>query len=137
MFSLASIRTLLIDMDGVLYRGVTALPGVAELLALWQERNIAYACITNNASMTPQQYEEKLATMGITIPAAHVLTSALVTNRYLRATYPRGTTLFAIGMAGLLPLLFDDGYFVRAEQQPELVVYGADFEVNYHKLSTA
>ncbi|MBC8075141.1 MAG: haloacid dehalogenase, partial [Chloroflexales bacterium] len=34
MLNLAAIRTLLLDMDGVLYRGSTALAGVNELLAL-------------------------------------------------------------------------------------------------------
>ncbi len=134
MLDFASIRTLLFDMDGVLYRGKTRLPGVPEILEFCQRRNIAYACITNNATMTPQQYEQKLAEMGIAIPGARVLTSALVTNRYVRDNYPPGTTIYAIGMRGLTEALFDDGYFVPQAERPQLVVQGADFDLTYEKL---
>lgn len=134
MLNFASIRTLLFDMDGVLYRGKTRLPGVLEMLEFCQQHDIAYACITNNATMTPQQYEQKLAEMGIAIPGARVLTSALVTNHYLRDTYPPGTTVYAIGMRGLMDALFDDGYFVPQAERPQLVVQGADFELTYEKL---
>lgn len=137
MLNLATVRTLLLDMDGVLYRGKEALPGVNELLELCAQRGIEYACITNNASMTPEEYEAKLRVMNIDVPASRVLTSAIITNRYLRDTYPRGTTIYAIGMNGLLSLLFDDGYFVVDEEHPQLVVQGADFELTYAKLRTA
>lgn len=135
--NLQTIRSVLLDMDGVLYRGHTALPGVRELLAFFDERTIRYACITNNASMTPAQYEEKLATMGIALPASAVLTSALATNYYLRATYPAGTRVYVVGMRGLREPLFGDGYFVLDEESPELVVQGADFELTYEKLKRA
>jgi 4-nitrophenyl phosphatase len=131
---LPTIRAVLFDMDGVLYRGKTALPGVTELLAFLDQHAIAYGCITNNATMTPQQYEQKLTAMEIAIPAQRVLTSALVTNYYLRANYPRGTTVFAIGMRGLRDALFSDEYFVPNKQSPQLVVQGADFEINYETL---
>lgn len=134
MLDFSTIRTLLFDMDGVLYRGKQCLPGVAEILAFCEEHAIAYACITNNATMTPGQYEEKLAGMGIQMSGARVLTSALVTSRYLRLHYPRGTTVYAIGMRGLLEALFEDGYFVPQEHAPDLVVQGVDFDLTYAKL---
>lgn len=135
MIDFSTIRTVLFDMDGVLYRGKTPLPGVHAILEFCDRQGIAYACITNNSTNTPQRYEQKLAEMGIQIPAARVLTSALVTGRYLRNHYPRGTTVYAIGMEGLQQALFADRYFVPAEeQQPHLVVQGADFEITYEKL---
>ncbi len=137
MLQLNQMRTVLFDMDGVLYRGRTALPGVRELLAFFDQQDIRYACITNNATMTPQQYEQKLAAMEIDIPAERVLTSALATGIYLRANYPRGTTIYAVGMQGLLDALFADGYFVAVEEEPQLVVQGADFAISYDKLRRA
>ncbi len=134
MLDFSAIRTVLFDVDGVLYRGGVALPGVREIFAFCAQRDIAYACITNNGSMPPQQYEQKLAAMGIQVNAAHILTSALATFHYLRATYPRGTTVYAIGMHGLHEALFDDGYLISDERQPRVVVLGPDFEVTYDKL---
>jgi 4-nitrophenyl phosphatase len=136
MLDFSTIRTILFDMDGVLYRGSTVLPGVHELLAFCEQQGIAYACITNNATRTRAQYCEKLSKMNLTIPQERIFTSSLITSYYLREHYPRGTTVYAIGMDGLTDALFHDGYFVPTEQQPQLVVQGADFTLTYAKLHT-
>ncbi len=127
----------LFDMDGVLYRGSRALPGVGELLAFLDARGVAYACCTNNATMTPAQYEAKLAQMGISIPATRIVTSSVATRRWLETQAPRGTGIFAVGMDGLRSALFDDGYFVEDEEHPAFVVVGMDFEVTYRRLRKA
>lgn len=137
MIAFATVRAVLFDMDGVLYRGKQVLPGARELLAFLDDLGVGYACITNNASMTPGQYEEKLAAMGITMPARQVITSALATSHYLRATYPRGTRAFIVGMRGLREALLGDGHFVEDAERPDLVVQGADFELTYATLKTA
>lgn len=131
------VRAVLFDMDGVLYRGTQALPGVNEMLAFLAGRRVAYACITNNASRTRAQFSAKLQAMGIAVPAARIITSATATSVWLRARAPRGTTVYPIGMDGLREALFGDGYFVEQAQRPEYVVVGADFEVTYAKLKTA
>ena len=55
MFDLNYYNAVLLDMDGVLYRGQAPLPGVSDLLALFERRGIAYACVTNNSTLTPEQ----------------------------------------------------------------------------------
>ncbi len=137
MFAFQTIAAVLFDMDGVLYRGQQVLAGVSELLDLLTERGIGYACITNNASLTPAQYEQKLAAMGIAMPTWRVITSAIATSSYLRATYPQGTRVLIVGMDGLREALLADGYFVEDPQQPELVVQGADFALTYATLRQA
>jgi 4-nitrophenyl phosphatase len=134
MLDLAAIRTVLFDMDGVLYRGNTVLPAVEDMIAFCDQQGIAYACITNNATRTQAQYGQKLTALDIAIPAERVLTSALVTSYYLREHYPRGTTVYAIGMDGLNDALFHDGYFMPENEKPHLVVQGADFTLTYEKL---
>jgi 4-nitrophenyl phosphatase len=137
MLQFSTIRAVLFDMDGVLYRGKQVLAGVPELLAFLDRQGLAYACITNNASLTPQQYEQKLAAMGVQIAGARVFTSAIVTGRYLRANYPCGTRVFIVGMAGLREALLGDDYFVEDDVLPELVVQGADFSLTYETLRKA
>jgi 4-nitrophenyl phosphatase len=134
MLDLAAMRVVLFDMDGVLYRGQTVLPGVHELLDFCAQHEIRTACITNNATRTQQQYAEKLAGLGLPIPGEHVLTSALATGYYLRQHYPRGTRVCALGMEGLHDALFGDAYFVSDTEAPDLVVQGADFALTYEKL---
>lgn len=132
-----NVRAVLFDMDGVLYRGDTALPGVNEILAFLLSKGIAYTCITNNASRTREQFSEKLQKMNIAVPPERIITSALATSVWLRARVARGTTVYAIGMDGLRSVLFGDDYFIEQPVQPEYVVVGADFEVTYEKLATA
>jgi 4-nitrophenyl phosphatase len=137
MLNLDSMRAVLFDMDGVLYRGRQALAGVHELLSFLDERGLAYACITNNASLTPDQYEHKLAAMGVRMAGERVITSAIATGRYLRVSYPRGTRVFIVGMVGLREALLADGHFVEDDVLPELVVQGADFALTYETLRKA
>ncbi len=128
------LHALLFDMDGVLYRGQTLLPSVRDVIAYCQQHDLPFATITNNATRTRQQYEEKLHALGLPIRGEQVFTSAIITNMWLRQHYPQGTPVYAIGMRGLLDELFGDGYFVPEQQQPQLVVQGADFELTYERL---
>jgi 4-nitrophenyl phosphatase len=137
VFDLKPFTAALLDMDGVLYRGQMPLPGVNEMLATFAQRGIIYACVTNNSTLTPEQYEAKLAAMGIAIPAARVITSSVATRRYLESQAPRGTPAFYIGMEGLREALFGDGYFVYDEQKPRIVVSGLDMGATYAKLKIA
>jgi 4-nitrophenyl phosphatase len=137
VLDLARYNAILLDMDGVLYRGKLPLPGVNDLLTLCAERGIAYACVTNNATMTPAQYEEKLAGMGIEMPAALIMTSPIATRRFLESEAPRGTGIYCVGMAGLREALFGDGYYAEDDASPAYVVVGMDFEVTYRQLRRA
>ncbi len=134
---LAGVRAVMFDMDGVVYRGAMALPGVNEILAFLVQHGISYACITNNASRTQEQFSERLQQLGIAVPAERIITSSIATSVWLRSQAPRGTTVFAIGMDGLRSALFGDGYFVEESTNPTYVVVGADFEMTYAKLKTA
>ncbi len=137
MFNLSQFNAVLLDMDGVLYRGQLPLPGVNAMLALFAQHGIAYACVTNNSTLTPAQYEAKLVAMGIAIPAAQVITSAVATRRYLEGVEPRGTSAYYIGMEGLREALFGDGYFIYDEQRPQVVVSGLDSGATYAKFKIA
>ncbi|MFZ9857340.1 MAG: HAD-IIA family hydrolase [Roseiflexaceae bacterium] len=129
--------TLLLDMDGVLYRGHERLDGADTLIQFCQQHGIKMACITNNATMTPEQFAEKLAGMGIEFPATHIINSPVATRRYLEGLVPQGTKIFCIGMNGLRTALFADGYFIEDNQQPAYVIVGLDTEVTYAKLRQA
>lgn len=125
------------DMDGVLYRGAEALPGVRELLDALVLRERAFMLATNNSMSTPEAYETKLAAMGIEVPAAAVLTSALATRDYLLRTLPDGSGIYVIGMPALREQLFAGTTFhpvQYAEEQPEAVVIGLDLGFTYDKL---
>ncbi|HHX44312.1 MAG TPA: HAD-IIA family hydrolase [Chloroflexi bacterium] len=134
--SLASIRYLLIDMDGVLYRGQTGLPGGPELIAFCEEHGIQYLLVTNNSTLTPAQFVARLGSMGIHVPESAVMTSGGATAAYLSTLAPAGTRVNVVGEAALIDALEQRG-FVIAGRNAEYVVCGWDKGITFEKLKTA
>ncbi|MGD8904989.1 MAG: haloacid dehalogenase, partial [Anaerolineae bacterium] len=98
---LGGLRNLIIDMDGVLYRGGEAIAGADRLIDFLRQRDIGFRLATNNATRTPQQFVDKLAGMGVQVQPHEVITSALATARYLTGIAPAGAKVFVVGMDGL------------------------------------
>jgi molybdenum cofactor cytidylyltransferase len=98
---LPRIHHLVIDMDGVLWRGETPMDGLEAFFAFLRHHHIDFILATNNASRTPEQYAEKLARFGVEVPTERILTSALVAAAYLATLAPPGTRVYAIGEDGL------------------------------------
>jgi 4-nitrophenyl phosphatase len=136
MHRLRSIRNLIIDMDGVLYLGDQPMPGLGAFFSLLQEQGIRYQLVTNNSTLTPGMYVEKMARMGVTVKLGEVLTSSLGVAHYLLSHYPRGSRVYAIGEEGLTDALQEAG-LVLSHRQPVAVVVGLDRDITYAKLRQA
>ncbi len=136
MTQLNRITNLIIDMDGVLYRGDHPMPGLKPFMTFLQSRPIPYMMATNNSTRTPSQYVDKLATMGVTITADQVLTSGTATARFLRRDFPAGTRVHLFGMDSVRQALLDEG-FCLADEDVEVVVATMDLDVDYEKLKRA
>ncbi len=134
---LERVCAFVIDMDGVLYRGDTVLPHVNDFLGVLNTHNVPYVLATNNSTRLPEQYVEKLASMGLVVTADRIQTSGQATAAWVKERYPRGTTVYVLGMNALETAVYGDGYFVRAGKDAQVVVSGADFEMTYEKLRTA
>ena len=94
---LHNIRGLIIDMDGVLYRGDEAMPGLVDFFATMEKLGLNYCLVTNNATRTPEQFSAKLKRLGVDVPPDHVLTSSGAAGRYVRAHAPNGTGFALVG----------------------------------------
>lgn len=145
-----NFNTLIIDMDGVLWHGDQALPGLVEFFQTLRERKLRFILATNNASQTAQQYVDKLARMGVTVEAGEILTSAMATALYLaQRTDPAKTRVFVIGEKGATQPLLEQGFTLTGlyEVDPpghqgdkigaDYVVCGMDKQLNWDKLATA
>jgi 4-nitrophenyl phosphatase len=133
---LCDLRYLIVDMDGVLYRGAEPIPGMGDFLGFLRARDIGFVLVTNNSTRTPQQFVDKLAGMGVDIAPGEVLTSALATADYLAGIAPPGTRLFVVGQEGLLAALAEKG-FDLVDDDAEYVVAGMDFNIGYERLAEA
>ncbi len=134
--ALAELRALLADMDGVLYRGDTALPGAQAFLAWLDEQRFPYLLITNNSTLDSRAYEHKLAGMGISVPAGRILTSAMATAEYMARNLAPGARVYIIGESGLRTCIAERGFPIT-DRDPEVVVVGLDRQVTYARLRTA
>jgi 4-nitrophenyl phosphatase len=130
-----SIESLIIDLDGVLYRGDEAIVGAREFVTLLQQEGVPFLLLTNNSTRTPGQYVAKLAKMGVIIEESDVLTSAQATALYLERIARPGARVYAIGEEGLRAALREK--YTIAEEGAAFVVVGMDSELTYEKLRIA
>jgi 4-nitrophenyl phosphatase len=136
MQPLAKITHLIIDMDGVLYRGDQAMPKLCEFFTFLRDRPIPFMLATNNSTRSSQEYVDKLAGMGVTVFPSEVLMSGQATARFLSRQYPCGTRVHVFGMPSLKQAMLDEG-FVLADADVELVVASMDRAVTYEKIKRA
>lgn len=134
---LGAIRGVICDMDGVLWRGDTPLPGLHEFFALLRDRNIHYVLVTNNSSKTQAQYVAKLAKLGIVTGVEHVLNSALAAADYLASQATPRATVYPIGGPGVREALRAKGFRLSDGDHADYVVVGWDRDLTWEKLATA
>src|SRR5690606_27741604 len=106
----------LTDMDGVLVHENTPLPGAAELIAQWRERDIPFLVLTNNSIYTPRDLAARLRASGLDVPEERIWTSALATADFCASQMPGGSA-FVIGEAGITTALHEAG-FIMTETDP-------------------
>ena len=95
------------------------------------------AFVTNNASRTPAQVVERLASVGVDARPDEIVTSALATATLLA---DRGlTSAFVVGEEGLLQALGDAGIRIvdASADGVDVVVVGFDRGADYTKLKDA
>ncbi len=149
MESLNNIRAFIIDMDGVLWHGEQALPGLIDFFQTLREKNIRFILATNNASLTPEQYVTKLSRMGVAIETSDILTSGTATALYLsKKVNPAKTRIFVVGEQGATQPLIDLGFTLTTDYEGNVdshstsaaahfVVCGKDEALSWQKLAIA
>ena len=146
---------LLVDLDGVVYRGTHPVPGVAAVLADRSSRGDDVVYVTNNSMHYRGDYVTRLAGMGAPVSADTVVSSSRATAAYLREHDPAIRRVLAIGASGLDRELREAGYDVvmagaaatRMSQEgidgvaaagnPDAVVVGLDPTLTYLRLAAA
>jgi 4-nitrophenyl phosphatase len=134
---LIRLRSLIVDMDGVLYRGSAPLPGAGEFLDFLRQMGVPFLLLTNNSTLTDTQYAAKLAHMGIKVEEERILTSAEATATHLAGIAPPGTKVYAIGEDGVHRELEKRGFVLSDDADVAYVVVGFDRHITYRKLAVA
>ena len=146
---------LLVDLDGVVYRGADPVPGVAAVLADRAARGDDVVYVTNNSMHYGADYVTRLTAMGAPVAADRVVSSARATAIWIREHNPEIRRVLVLGAGGLERELRDAGLEVvtaahaatRATQEgidgwdaaggPDAVVVGLDPQLTYVRLAVA
>src|SRR3989442_6789479 len=129
------IKNYLMDMDGVILRGTTLIPGAAEFVEHLRAQGIPFLILTNNSLYTPRDLQVRLSYMGLDVPPEAIFTSALATAQFLHAQRPGGRA-YVIGESGLTTALHDIGY-VLTDQEPEYMVLGETTAYGFDRITGA
>jgi HAD superfamily hydrolase (TIGR01450 family) len=127
----------LVDLDGVVYRGAVPIPGVARAVAGLAGLRLSY--VTNNATRTPEQVWQQLASIGCPGSAADVVTSCQAAAAVLGTLVPAGSRVLVVGAPALAAALSAEGFACvsRLDADPAAVVQGLSLDLTYDQLSEA
>lgn len=138
------IENLIVDMDGVLWRGQTPMPGIKRFFEVLRRLDLGFVLATNNATKVASQYQEKLGGFGVDVPEECILTSAEATAGHLQGRYPAGTAAYVVGEDGLRSAMRSHGFdllsadgFVAQDAHADLVVVGFTRHACYEQLASA
>lgn len=150
MNEITNLKAMIIDMDGVLWHGSHPIDGVVDFFETLRLINIPFVLATNNASLTQQQYVEKLAKYNVAVTADEVLTSSMATAKYLDDLLAKDQRrAYVIGEEGLKQPLKQHGFELTElyqvnqpdkginDQGADIVVSGLDRKLTWDKLATA
>jgi HAD superfamily hydrolase (TIGR01450 family) len=129
----------LLDLDGVVYLGSTAIPDVPKALAEVREAGMRLAFVTNNASRTPAAVAEMLSGMGVQATPDEVVNSAQAATHVLAEKLPAGAKLLVVGTTGLIEAARERGFTLveSADDDPAAVVQGYGPNVGWAQLAEA
>ena len=136
----SNIKALILDMDGVIWKADAPIGDLPSTFKRIRERGLKFVFATNNGTKTPEEYQQKLAELGVDIDASQVVTSAMGIAFMLAQKYPRGTKIFMIGEDGIRVALEEKGFEILSVEnapQAQAFVMGIDRSINFQKVAEA
>ena len=127
-------------MDGVVWKADAPIGNLPETFARIRERRLKFVFATNNGTKTPEEYQQKLADLGVDVEPWQVVTSALGIAFMLSQKYPRGTKIFMIGEDGIRVALEEKGFEILSVEnatEAQAVVMGIDRGISFDKIAEA
>lgn len=136
----SNIKALILDMDGVIWKADAPIGDLPSTFKRIRERGLKFVFATNNGTKTPEEYQQKLADLGVDIDPSQVVTSAMGIAFMLAQKFPRGTKIFMIGEDGIRVALEEKGFEILSVEnasQAQAFVMGIDRGINFQKVAEA
>jgi HAD superfamily hydrolase (TIGR01450 family) len=127
----------LLDLDGVVYLGGTAISGAPDALRKADAAGMRLAYVTNNAFRTQAAIAALLTSFGVPATPADVVTSAQAAARLLAGRLPAGAPVLVVGGTGLRMAVRERGLrpVTTAFDRPQAVVQGYSPDISYSMLA--
>jgi 4-nitrophenyl phosphatase len=135
-FTKHSIQALILDMDGVLWRGSEAIGDLKSIFTKINQIGWKVIFATNNASRSIKQYIEVLLSYGVKVEPWQIINSATAATSYLCDKFPNGGPVYIIGEQGLIDACAEEGFY-QSETKALAVIAGIDRKLTYDKLKVA
>ena len=134
------IKALIIDMDGVIWKGDTPIGDLTAIFKRIRERGMKFVFATNNSTKTSEQYVTRLKEVGVDVEPGQVVTSSQAAAHAMAQKFPRGTKVFMIGEDGVRIALEEKGFEVLSVENASnaaAVVIGMDRGITFQKMVEA
>jgi len=130
------INAVILDLDGVVYRGKQAIPKSDSAVRIFEEKGIKIFYLTNAATRSRADRVKYLKEYNIHTDVRHVYTSGYATAKYIHENIsnPR---VFYVCDAGLGTELFELGIPVVEHFNANVVAVGLKKRATYHELTKA
>lgn len=123
----------LLDMDGVLVRGMEPIEKSADYVKLLSKNKVPFLVFSNNSRFTPKMLASRIRRLGFELDDTQVYTSAVTTADFIYSQNP-DATCFPIGEAGLIEALQEKGLRFN-EVDPDYVVVGESVDHSFAELT--
>lgn len=132
------MKFFIFDLDGVIYRGNTLLPGVRETLLSLEKRGCQIFFLSNNSMLSRRGYLKKLRKMGLKLKEEQLFPSSYLCALYFSKERINSKKVMVIGEKGLFEELKKAKVKISPKpEKVEYVVVGMDRKFNFCKLSLA
>lgn len=133
------IKALILDMDGVLWRGTEPLGDLPTIFDRIKASGYLVQFVTNNATKTVNEYVAKLAGFGVHVSADQILSAAEATGIFLQRRFPSKSNVYVVGQPSLKDTIikYDMQIVDENELDVKVVVASLDYDLTYKKLKHA
>ncbi|OGO22645.1 MAG: hypothetical protein A2Y54_07505 [Chloroflexi bacterium RBG_16_51_16] len=136
----SQIKAMILDMDGVLWRSEVPIGELTAIFDRMESLKLKYVFATNNATLSPEAYVEKLASFKVKVTSDRVITSAICVANLIAHKFPSGGPVFVVGESGLIQALQEKNFSmvsIADAGNAQAVVVGLDRQVNFEKMREA
>jgi HAD superfamily hydrolase (TIGR01450 family) len=130
------LTAVICDLDGVLYRGSSPIPGSAESLQALYDHGLRVVYVTNNSTRSPRASAEKIQRLsGVEVDPSEICTSAMAAASVLRS---EDDPVLVVGEEGIIEAVEGKGFDTTSDPGvASSVVVGLYRSLTYETIGNA